>query len=58
MQDEQRLPGRDALCFELATVIETGLQQLDEPERITLILGDMHGVSCSDIARLTCISPR
>ncbi len=38
---------------ELAVLINSAMQQLPEPERLTLIMADMHGLSYDEIARCT-----
>ncbi len=51
MATPRTAPG--AQSQELAVLIESAMQQLSEPERITLIMADMHGLSYDEIARRT-----
>ncbi len=37
----------------LAAVVQAGVAQLPEPERLTLMLADMHGLSYDEIAQRT-----
>ncbi len=53
MRNQNQSSDSEARRKELAAIVQAGMAQLPEPERITLVLADMHELSYEEIARRT-----